>query len=740
MKPKTQSTFTRILVLCLLLAPSRLPAQSIHLVGHLQGRHPRLLFTPEEVPVLKARAQGPAAAFFTELESYVSVSKPPDHRDFLTNATDAQRQGLWRLPTVALHYVLTGNRTSFENARGFLERFLNLDHWETGVEEDSGMAAANLMVGAALAYDWLYNDLSPDFREAFRAKLRLQATRMYALGHQQQLPGSHYWQQDPQNNHRWHRNAGLALAVLATTGDTPDDDPLLQNLYDELQFIARWLPEDGASHEGSSYMVFGGSHLLLAFDAADRCLGTRFIDHPFFKETVTFRLHTLTPGLKDVFCFGDCAGVGSYNNYLFRCIAQHNLKDYQAAVMAYRGQHPKGFWLGWFSLLWYNPDLAGGTVTNLPLNHLFPDQGLAIMRDGWQEHNAALMFKCSPYGGLKLNQFRNQNDFAYINVAHDDPDANSFLIYANGRVLAKPDGYAYNKHTAGHNTILVNGRGQKGEGHKWTQPLKNTDMTALASITAWVKGQDGIFVDEGEAGGAYDDLQIYRRSVLWAPGHYILLLDHIQAPDPARITWLLQSREVDVQNAASGRYRLREEDAALDVQIASAQPFQNQVVDATADHRGSTLGYRQLQLTAQTATWTLASLYNAWNKQPLSVRLHPNRNTITVTVTGPDFTDIWTWVPPAGQTEPSTLLGRRGDRLLLQIGTPLPVETGAADFDGDDRVTFTDFIHFARAFGTKTDHPAYDPRCDLNPDGQIDFPDFLLFAQAFGNTTHQNAT
>ena len=502
--------------------------------------------------------------------------------------------------------------------------------------------------------------------------------------------------------------------------------------------IARWLPEDGASHEGPSYMVFGGSHLLLAFDAADRCLGTRFLDQPFFSETVTFRLHTLTPGLKDVFCFGDCAGTGSYNNYLFRCIAQHNLKDHQAAVMAYRDQHPKSFWLGWFSLLWYSADLTGGTVTNLPLNHLFPDQGLAIMRDGWQEHNVALMFKCSPYGGLKLNQFRNQNDFAYINVAHDDPDANSFLIYANGRVLAKPDGYAYNKHTAGHNTILVNGQGQKGEGHKWTQPLKNTDMTVLAAITAWEKGQDGIVLAEGEAGGAYNDLQGYRRTVLWVPARYILLLDHIQAPNPARITWLLQSQDIDIQDAETGRYRLRDEGATLDVQIASALPFQNQVVDATADHRGTPLGYRQLQLTAQTATWTLASLYKAWNKQPLSVRLQSDQDNITVTITGPGFTDTWAWSPPAGRTEPTTLIGRRGTQLLLQTGPSPPVETGAADFDEDGRVTFADFIHFARTYGTRTDHPEYDPRCDLNTNGQIDFPDFLLFARIFGSTAYHS--
>jgi hypothetical protein len=155
------------------------PDKPVELVPAVRGKHPRLLFTAAEIPALRKLAEGEGKMFFEQLKNYLPPSVPPDHVKFQTDATDAQRQGMWRLPTVALHYVLTGDRKSFDNAVGFLKKFLETEHWETGEEQDSGMAAANIMVGAALAYDWLYNDLDPAFRTAFGKKLLEHARRLY---------------------------------------------------------------------------------------------------------------------------------------------------------------------------------------------------------------------------------------------------------------------------------------------------------------------------------------------------------------------------------------------------------------------------------------------------------------------------------------------------------------------------------------------------------------------------------
>lgn len=60
--------------------------------------------------------------------------------------------------------------------------------------------------------------------------------------------------------------------------------------------------------------------------------------------------------------------------------------------------------------------------------------------------------------------------------------------------------------------------------------------------------------------------------------------------------------------------------------------------------------------------------------------------------------------------------------------------TLAADFNGDGKVDFDDFLAFARAFGKAQGDEGYDARMDLNSSGgRIDFDDFLAFVRAFGS-------
>ncbi len=56
------------------------------------------------------------------------------------------------------------------------------------------------------------------------------------------------------------------------------------------------------------------------------------------------------------------------------------------------------------------------------------------------------------------------------------------------------------------------------------------------------------------------------------------------------------------------------------------------------------------------------------------------------------------------------------------------------DFDGSGEVDFSDFVMFARAFGTT------DPQFDLDGNGSVDFPDFVLFARAFGGAAEALTT
>ena len=77
-------------------------------------------------------------------------------------------------------------------------------------------------------------------------------------------------------------------------------------------------------------------------------------------------------------------------------------------------------------------------------------------------------FKCGPMHGHKAQAYYDSDQTHHsIGGGHGHPDANSFQVYSRGRWLAIDPEYEKPKWTRTHNAILVNGRGQLGEGETW---------------------------------------------------------------------------------------------------------------------------------------------------------------------------------------------------------------------------------------------------------------------------------
>ena len=71
---------------------------------------------------------------------------------------------------------------------------------------------------------------------------------------------------------------------------------------------------------------------------------------------------------------------------------------------------------------------------------------------------------------------------------------------------------------------------------------------------------------------------------------------------------------------------------------------------------------------------------------------------------------------------------------LAVTGAQITFATDAidGDFNNDGVVNLTDFLAFARMFGTSKGEAGYDARGDFDNDGSIDLSDFLAFAENFG--------
>ena len=651
------------------------------LKAQFRGQHPRLLVNAESLPRLRAFYQSEEGRPWREsLEKLLPTAVPPTGDRYVNNPDEAQRQGLWRLPTVALHYLLTGDKTSYERALGFLQAFYAQPDWETAsasnssdAEINSGMGAANIMIGAALAYDWLYNDLDPAFREAFGKKLLWHARAMYHGGHLKKNKGVHYWQQDPANNHRWHRNAGMLLCLLAVYEGRPEEQWIAQQAVRDLDYVSRWLPHDGTSHEGPQYLVFGISHLILGLQASDDLFGTTFLQSPFFEHAALFRVHTLLPGLRRGFLYGDDVpnSLGYYNGGFLKAAALHRQSDAKDGLIRMFERTPLSIAQTWFALLWDDPTLPRGDVANLPAASFWPDIGFATMRESWADDVVAASFKSGPFGGYDLNRFRDDGG-NYINVAHDDPDANAFLIAIGDELVAETDGYSTRKASRNHNTILVNGTGQmsagRAEGGQWTQPATSGSMKEMAVVTAWRDTGDIVAI-EGEAAGSYlahtdkktgvsrPALDRYRRTFLWVKNEYILVLDDIRAPEAVDIEWLVQGPRLETLDEGDGRFVLKSQTKSVPFHLVADHPLTFTVQDSPADHKGKPMGHRQLKASTKAAALRVASVYNPWQKQTLTVRLDPGStpDQTHILVEGDGIRDRWQWTAAPDRATASTL-------------------------------------------------------------------------------------
>lgn len=445
-----------------------------------------------------------------------------------------------------------------------------------------------------------------------------------------------------------------------------------------------WLPVDGSQHEGPGYGSSAGA-LGMAFQVSDDVIGTRFLDSPFYRTGAAYTLHVSAPGMKEALYFADCHTVArSFHPFFLKTAAMHKQADVLDGIRRALRVNANAWGTrdsAWVPLVADDPSIQGGRYTNLPTTVFLPDLGIAIMRDSWNDDAVATRFKCGPMGGYKANAWREANKTAngalpYLNVAHDHPDANSFIIFGDGDYMAETDRYPLNpgKLSSGHNTILINGLGQavqgRSEGDDWQQPGSG-DMTQMGTITAW-KDAGSVVVVEGEAAGSYiayrdrktgrsrPALDRFRRTCIWVKGDYLLVLDDVRSPEPVEVTYLVQGAKLVAVDENRGRYRLSKNAARCDFQLVADLPLEKKIGVSTANDHSKLLGWQQLQAGAKSAAIRFASVYDPWHRGDVRVTLKPDgRDRATVEVRSAGFTDTWQWQSATARSEAGTVRGSR---------------------------------------------------------------------------------
>jgi hypothetical protein len=174
----------------------------------------------------------------------------------------------------------------------------------------------------------------------------------------------------------------------------------------------------------------------------------------------------------------------------------------------------------------------------------FDDIGIVICRSSWDADATAVAFKCGPLGGKLLNETRGtEYSFLtdYVNVAHDDPDAGTFLLFSKGNFLTTGDGYEKkNKVTSQHSTFIVDDLTQYGGGGAWSQPEKDQGRYAWQKDFAAVNDR---IVFTGDMKGVYPNMEKLLRTFVSYNAKYIIIYDDAVSNTPGRkFEWRLQTQ------------------------------------------------------------------------------------------------------------------------------------------------------------------------------------------------------
>lgn len=507
----------------------------------LRGVHPRLFVDAARVDELRGAIAGTHQALFAELRAQADrlvKSGPPAYRERDNYSGDEQ---LWQrevgnaMPAIALCWLLTGERAYLDAARDWALASCAYPTWGLGSIDGMDLASGHQMLGLALVYDWCYGDLDAGALQTIRETLSRRCGVMF----ERAASGHAWWHRAYLQNHLWVNACGLGAAGLALFDEVDGADRWAGLALDKWRRTLAALGPDGASHEGVGYWQYGVEYLLKFMWLARSLLDVDLYDHPWFRHTAAYARYLTIPrgawsrssSLVDI---ADCPRGNWYGpDYLLRALAaeyrdpyaQHHAAEVDGADIDSPGAR-------WLNLIWYDPTLEPQPPTDLPTLRWFTDLGLVSARTDWSGEESLVVFKCGPYLGHEATAAFNYDPGG----GHVHPDAGHFVLFGGGEWLLRDDGYRA-KRTEQHNTLLVDGRGQLGEGREWFDGAAALRAPAQPRVLA-ADSSPTLDLIVGDATAAYPaelGLRRFVRRLLFCKPDALIVVDEIETDSPREL-------------------------------------------------------------------------------------------------------------------------------------------------------------------------------------------------------------
>ena len=262
--------------------------------------HPRMFGTADDFRRLKAAAgrEGflrDAIQRVCREADEILGTKPVCRQMIGERLLKTSREALRRIAVLSMASRVSGRRAYLERVSAELEAICAFPDWNP----DHFLDVGEMTLAAAIAFDWLYDDLDRELRNRVAEAIREKGLRAKTL---------HHWRRDT-NNWAMVCHGGLIAGALAIAGETSEDcpDAIVADALVPVPLAMSGYAPHGAWIEGFTYWSYATEFAAVLMDVLEHCYGTDFGLgwSRGFPETGAFP-DLLTGHDSRVFAYSDC--------------------------------------------------------------------------------------------------------------------------------------------------------------------------------------------------------------------------------------------------------------------------------------------------------------------------------------------------------------------------------------------------------------------------------------------------
>ncbi len=414
-----------------------------------------------------------------------------------------------------------------------VEELKNLSSWSTWVDPCHNKMAADICtseaaVATVVGLDWLWDDISPDEKQAIINNVSEKAIKPYL----QAIEDEVWWHGC---YHHWNVavNAGMAIAAMAMEDESPQAAQVEKHARAGLKYFFDAFGSDGGWDEGTGYWGVTLRYLLLLAEADKNVRDDMGVYHcRGLDSTGLFPIYFTPHGHPA--SFGDFPAAPLHGT-IYLLARQFGIKEVAWWLDTYslgRDATTNGWSAAGLAMLFRPENMKPQKAPKLDTVKTFPSIGWAAMADSWPKPG---LYAATKTGDMAVNHAKSNMNAVQIQCGGEmmlvefprGPKDQEFATEAQNRF--------YEINARAHNTICT--------------AQRDHQIDAQGSILESKSNKDYRWIVCDSGGACGDGVQFIRHLVMAVDaeanqGRAIIVLDELtsNAPEKFELTWHTRGR------------------------------------------------------------------------------------------------------------------------------------------------------------------------------------------------------